>query len=305
MARRRRKPDRRLELAAEGRVCGVDEVGYSPLAGPVVAAAVVLPRNRRSGRLAGLRDSKQLSTGQRERFYPVIRDLADVGVGSASVAEIDARNVYQANLLAMRRAVDNLQVRPDVALIDGRARPDLHCPVQAVIRGDEQCLSIAAASIIAKVTRDRIMHGLAEAHPVYGWQTNVGYGTDAHYLGLLRHGPSPHHRRTFAPVRTWFDEYGRSLVRLRFEPVSGLDDEGSIEVVGLRRDLYAVLACGRAHVGVIKYVRGRWRLRAVGYSAAGDCLPGGGPLSPWHDHCVESPCTDDVNALVHQPTASS
>ena len=161
----------------------------------MVAAAVTLPTDSKPRILRGLTDSKLLSADDRERFHDIIRRIAHVGIGIASVDEIDEVNIYHANMRAMQRAFDALPKRPEFALVDGRARPPLDCAVQMIVKGDRRSLSIAAASVIAKVTRDRLMHELAGAFPGYGWDTNVGYGTDAHYLGLLRQGPTEHHRK--------------------------------------------------------------------------------------------------------------
>ncbi|MDX1626333.1 MAG: ribonuclease HII, partial [Wenzhouxiangellaceae bacterium] len=182
------------------RVCGVDEAGCAPLAGPVVAAAVVLPEGPKPRALRGLTDSKLLDAEARSGFAAAIRRLGAVGVGIASVEEIDALNIYHADRLAMQRAVADLPCEPEAALVDGRGAPELPIPVRTLVKGDRRSLSIAAASVIAKETRDAIMRELARVHPAYGWETNAGYGTDAHYLGLLRCGPTSHHRRTFAPL---------------------------------------------------------------------------------------------------------
>jgi ribonuclease HII len=194
-------PDFTFETAAPDPVCGVDEAGRGPWAGPVVAGAVVLD----PGRIPrGLDDSKRLSPARRAELFDALLDCARIGVGEASVAEIDRINILQASLLAMRRAMANLRpnARLALALIDGPQVPsDLDCPAQTVIGGDARCLSIAAASIVAKVTRDRIMQRLAERHPGYGWETNMGYGVPSHAAGLARLGVTPHHRRSFAPIR--------------------------------------------------------------------------------------------------------
>lgn len=180
------------------RVCGVDEVGRGPLAGPVTAAAVWLdPDNIPSG----LNDSKRLTATRRTALELEIRTHADVCVGHASVEEIDEINILRASHLAMQRAIAGLSPRADFALIDGNMIPrGLVIPAEALIKGDARSLSISAASIVAKVCRDAIMVGLAQQHPDYGWQTNAGYGTPAHLAALRHLGPSPHHRRSFAPV---------------------------------------------------------------------------------------------------------
>ena len=196
-----RLPHFQFERAFAGIVCGVDEVGRGPLAGPVVAAAVVLPRKLPRAVARDVDDSKKLSLADRERLDLAIRGCAIVGVGEASVAEIDSINILQAAFLAMRRAMAQLTVVPDLALVDGNQHPRLSVPCQMVIGGDGIHLSIAAASIVAKVVRDRMMTSLAELHPEYGWATNAGYGTAEHRNALKRFGPTPHHRTTFAPVR--------------------------------------------------------------------------------------------------------
>src|SRR6056297_836476 len=180
-----RWPTLNLEREFQGRVCGVDEVGYAPLAGPLVAAAVVLPAGAKPRQLRGLTDSKLLSADERTRFAAIIQRIGEVGIGMATVEEIDRLNIFNADMLAMARAVEALGASPDAALVDGRAAPPLSCAVRPVIKGDRRSLSIAAASVVAKVTRDRLMRDLAVGCPGYGWHTNVGYGTDAHYLGLL------------------------------------------------------------------------------------------------------------------------
>lgn len=192
------KPDFSLESMYEGLVAGVDEAGRGPLAGPVVAAAVVLPRK---GVPRGINDSKKLSREERESLFVRICKRASVGVGIASVEEIDAFNILGATKIAMRRAVEALSPCPDVALVDGNQPPLLPCTTVTVIAGDEKSLSIAAASIVAKVTRDRIMDKLAQEHPGYGWERNAGYGTRHHQMAMTSLGITVHHRRSFAPVR--------------------------------------------------------------------------------------------------------
>jgi ribonuclease HII len=181
-----------------GPICGVDEAGRGPLAGPVVAAAVILDRKRVP---KGLNDSKQLAPEHREDLFPRIMAMAiAVGVGEASVDEIDLINIRQATHLAMARAVRALAIAADFALVDGNDPPALPCQCDTIIDGDARSVSIAAASIIAKVTRDRQMAALHEAHPGYGWITNKGYSTEEHIAALNRLGPCIHHRRSFAPV---------------------------------------------------------------------------------------------------------
>jgi ribonuclease HII len=183
---------------APGPVAGVDEAGRGPLAGPVMAAAVILERKRIP---KGLNDSKQLSVEAREALFPQIMTMAiAVGIGEACVDEIDLVNIRQATHLAMARAVRALGVAAAFALVDGNDAPALPCPCDTLVDGDARSLSIAAASIIAKVTRDRFMDALHREHPHYGWITNKGYGTAEHLAALGRHGTTPHHRRSFAPV---------------------------------------------------------------------------------------------------------
>ncbi len=194
-------PDLSLERAQPGTVCGIDEVGRGCLAGCVTAAAVVIPPGAEAA-LAGVRDSKALSASRREELLAVISGTCLVGIGHADVAEVDALNILQATFLAMTRAAAALPVRPDRALVDGnRVPPRLGIPALAVVKGDARSLSIAAASVVAKVTRDRIMRELDAAFPGYGWSDNAGYGAPAHIAGLSRIGVSPHHRRTFRGVR--------------------------------------------------------------------------------------------------------
>jgi ribonuclease HII len=186
------------EAMARGasRVVGVDEVGRGPLAGPVTACAVRLDPARIP---EGLRDSKLLSAGRREALFAEIVAVAEVSVAHASVQEIDTLNILRASHLAMERAVMGL--RADHALIDGNLVPrELSCAATAIVKGDAKCLSIAAASIVAKVTRDQIMVDLAQQHPGYGWEANAGYPTKAHLEALQTLGVTPWHRRSFRPV---------------------------------------------------------------------------------------------------------
>lgn len=181
-----------------GPVAGVDEAGRGPLAGPVVAAAVIFEKGRVP---KGLDDSKVMTVEAREEAYAAIMKMAlAVGVGDASVDEIDLMNIRQATHIAMARAVRALAIQPIFALVDGNDAPALPCPCDTIIGGDGRSASIAAASIIAKVTRDRMMTALHETFPVYGWLTNKGYGTEEHLGALGIHGVTPHHRRSFAPV---------------------------------------------------------------------------------------------------------
>ena len=181
-----------------GTIAGVDEAGRGPWAGPVVAAAVVLDRERVP---PGLDDSKKLSAAARARFFAALQGAAIIGVGQASVAEIDTLNILQATLLAMTRAVAALGRDVDHILVDGNRLPQWPHSASAIIGGDGQSASIAAASIIAKVTRDRMMAQLHAEYPGYGWATNQGYGTAEHRRALTALGVTAHHRRSFAPVR--------------------------------------------------------------------------------------------------------
>ncbi len=196
------RPHFKRERAHGGRVAGVDEVGRGPLAGPVVAVAVIFPRGvpRRVAPL--IDDSKKLTAAERELAAIAIRACAEIAIGAASVAEIAALNILHASMLAMRRAVLRLREAPHLALIDGnRAPPGLPCDVECCIGGDATSLSIAAASIIAKVVRDRAMLRLSVRYPHYGWHENAGYGTKAHREALYAHGPCRHHRAAFGTVR--------------------------------------------------------------------------------------------------------
>ena len=176
-------------------ICGVDEAGRGPLAGPVCAAAVILPANLE---IAGLNDSKKLSDKKRRELYPIIMDQAIAyGIGFADHQEIDQINILQATYLAMERAIDALSVKPELALIDGNRAKDFGIPVKTVVHGDSLSASIAAASVLAKVTRDDLMLKMAEEYPQYGFQIHKGYGTKAHYEALASYGPCPIHRMTF------------------------------------------------------------------------------------------------------------
>ena len=176
-------------------ICGVDEAGRGPLAGPVCAAAVILPANLE---IPGLTDSKKLTDKKRRELYPVIMEQAIAyGIGFASEQEIDEINILQATFLAMQRAIDQLAVKPDLALIDGNRQKDFGVPAKTVVKGDSLSASIAAASILAKVTRDHLMLEQAETYPQYKFDVHKGYGTKAHYEALREFGPCPIHRMTF------------------------------------------------------------------------------------------------------------
>ncbi|MCB2081706.1 MAG: ribonuclease HII [Hyphomicrobiales bacterium] len=183
-------------------IAGIDEAGRGPWAGPVTAAAVILP----AGSTLPLRDSKKLSAPRREQLFEVIYQQAYVGVGMASVMEIDRLNILQATFLAMRRAYMNLGAVPHLAVVDGNRAPPLSCRVETVVRGDDTYLEIAAASIVAKVMRDRLMQRLHKRYPHFGWANNAGYGTKEHQEGLRLYGVSPHHRRSFAPVHALLEQ---------------------------------------------------------------------------------------------------
>lgn len=191
--------ERVARLCGYRRIAGIDEAGRGPLAGPVVAAAVILPTRCP---LFGINDSKQLSAKDREQVYTAILDQAvAVGIGSADVAEIDQLNILAATRLAMRRAIDQLAPSPDYLLIDAVVLPGLKVPTRPIIKGDALSVSIAAASIVAKVTRDRLMANYHETFPEYGFLSHKGYGTAEHLERLARHGPCSIHRRTFSPVQ--------------------------------------------------------------------------------------------------------
>jgi len=198
-------PDFSLESAAGGRVAGLDEAGRGPLAGPVLAAAVVFPRRPPRALAALIDDSKALTAARREAAFAALRAAAAAGrvefaVGAASAAEIGRLDILRATHLAMARALARLPAPPDLALVDGDRPPPLPCAVRCVIGGDALCLSIAAASILAKVLRDRAMARLDARWPGYGFASHVGYATAEHRAALARLGPCPHHRRGFAPV---------------------------------------------------------------------------------------------------------
>ena len=176
-------------------ICGVDEAGRGPLAGPVCAAAVILPKHLQ---IPGLTDSKKLTDKKRRELFPIIQQQAVAyGIGLASEAEIDEINILQATFLAMRRALSQLSIRPEIALIDGNRETDFGLPVKTVVKGDSLSANIAAASVLAKVTRDNIMVELASQYPEYDFEIHKGYGTKAHYEALRTYGPCPIHRKSF------------------------------------------------------------------------------------------------------------
>ncbi len=189
----------RFELAVHGGpVAGVDEAGRGPLAGPVVAAAVVLDPEAIPD---GIADSKALDARTRRSVYQAIIATAQVGIGVAGVHRIDADNILNASLWAMAQAVAVLERPPKLVLVDGNKAPLLDCAARAIVQGDAKCLSIAAASIVAKVTRDAIMAEIARDYPHYGFERHKGYGTREHHEAIARHGVTPHHRRSFRPVQ--------------------------------------------------------------------------------------------------------
>tara|TARA_B100000989_G_scaffold248415_1_gene195841 strand:- start:276 stop:884 length:609 start_codon:yes stop_codon:yes gene_type:complete len=194
-------PDLSREISMGGRVAGIDEAGRGPWAGPVVAAAVVLNQSKMPDELRfGIKDSKVISSAKRERLFSLLRLHTEIGVGRAEVTEIDETNILSATFMAMKRALQALSISVDFALVDGNQAPNLPCKVETVVKGDSRSLSIAAASIVAKVHRDREMAMLAKTFPGYGWEKNAGYGTKEHREALARIGVTPHHRKTFSPV---------------------------------------------------------------------------------------------------------
>nr|QIM10719.1 ribonuclease HII [uncultured Alphaproteobacteria bacterium] len=201
-------PDFEIENLYSGNVVGIDEAGRGPWAGPVVAGAVIiLDRNLSNILLQGLDDSKKLSAKKREVLYKELfaeqeRGKVRIGIGQASCREIDEFNILQATFLAMKRAAEQLDVCPAAALVDGNRTPSgFSCPVQTVIKGDSKSISIAAASIVAKVYRDRLMCEMAEKYPYYGFEKNAGYGTAAHIAGLKKYGVTPEHRKSYKPIQ--------------------------------------------------------------------------------------------------------
>lgn len=196
-------PTFEIEDGFDGLVAGVDEAGRGPWAGPVVAAAVILNRENTPD---GLRDSKTLTEKRRRELAAALWKSARIGVGVSSVEEIDSMNILRASLLAMSRAVANLPIAPSIAIVDGHIKPKLRCPAYTVIKGDAKSQSIAAASIIAKTTRDRMMLELARDYPNYCWHSNKGYAAPAHREALARFGVTPHHRRSFAPIHNMLYE---------------------------------------------------------------------------------------------------
>ena len=202
------KPSLELEQSIEGPVCGLDEVGRGPLAGPVVAACVYIPEDAYAlPFVPDIRDSKKLSHKKLEELYALITAHFDWAVAERSPQEIDEMNILQASLAAMAQSLEQIDITFAHALVDGNKLPQMPCPATPIVKGDSKSVSIAAASIVAKVTRDRMMRQLHKAHPHYGWNTNVGYPSKAHLEGIDAHGITPHHRKSFAPVRN-FIEHG-------------------------------------------------------------------------------------------------
>ena len=200
------EPSFKFEKLYKGIVAGIDEAGCGPWAGPVVAAAVIIDQSLFDEHLAGfINDSKKLSKSKRNACFRLLLDHKAISyaVGQASVQEIDEINIGQATRLAMIRAVDGLRSKPDHVIIDGIRSPQIKIPVQMIVKGDQQSFSIAAASVIAKVTRDEIMEKLDVQHPYYKWKNNAGYGTEEHRLAMIEHGITEHHRRSYAPVKVF------------------------------------------------------------------------------------------------------
>ncbi len=232
--RDRWKPiERDLRQTAGPLIAGVDEVGRGPLAGPVVACACIMPPGERA--IRGVNDSKQLTAGERERLLVKIRERAVcISVGAASVREIDRLNIYHATVLAMRRALTRLGQRPHHVLIDGKPIRSLGIEHTAIVGGDDACYSIACASIVAKVTRDRLMHALAVRYPGYRWERNVGYATAAHLEGLGAVGLTPHHRRSFIPVRQLSLDFGAADLVTSDSPDVEIDFE-ALSLIAVNR----------------------------------------------------------------------
>jgi len=196
-----RRPSLAIEKTIDGPVAGLDEAGRGPLAGPVVAAAVIFHTVPSRRKLRRIDDSKQMLPEEREEVFSWLPGYAHIGVASCSVEEIDTLNILWASMLAMKRALANLALAPVTALVDGNTEPpEMPCPVRCIVEGDATSISIAAASIVAKVTRDRQMVALAERYPGYGWERNMGYGTPEHRLGIDFLGINSQHRRTFRPI---------------------------------------------------------------------------------------------------------
>src|SRR3954465_1754523 len=230
MGNRWRPIERTLRDEKGPLIAGLDEVGRGPLAGPVVACAVIMPPDQRA--IRGVYDSKRLNAAERERLAIRILEMAvSVGIGAASVREIDRVNIYHATVSAMRRSLRRLSVVPHHVLIDGKPIRSLETPHTAIVGGDGCRYTIACASIIAKVTRDRLMRGVAGRYPNYRWENNVGYSTLAHLEGMVAHGITPHHRRSFVPVRQLsFDfQSGEAVLDLAALQAMATVDESAID----------------------------------------------------------------------------
>ena len=211
-------------------IAGIDEVGRGPLAGPVVACAVIMPPDQRA--IRGVDDSKRLNAAARERLAAkILQTAVSIGVGAASVREIDRVNIYHATVIAMQRSLRRLSVIPNHVLIDGKPIRTLETPHTAIVGGDACCYSIACASIIAKVTRDKLMRALAGRYPSYRWEQNVGYATLAHLEGMVAHGVTAHHRRSFVPVRQLSFDFSGGEVEVDLAALQGLAtvDENAID----------------------------------------------------------------------------
>lgn len=182
-------------------VCGIDEVGRGPLAGPVVAGVAILPLNFPRELREHVRDSKKMTEKQREDIFEPLKKHCRFAVAEATVEEIDKLNILWASMLAMKRAFEALAAQVDIALIDGNRAPEISCETVPIVQGDDKCLSIAAASILAKVHRDRFMRNLAKEFPLYGWDHNAGYATEEHIQALTKHGPTKWHRTSFTHVQ--------------------------------------------------------------------------------------------------------
>lgn len=199
-------PDFELEDMHEGPVFGLDEVGRGPLAGPVVAACVYIPKEANAlPFISELKDSKKIAKPKLEKLYALITEHCEWQVTEISPQEVDEINVLQASLKAMKFSLEAMATRPAFALVDGNKLPQLSCAAETVIKGDNKSYSIAAASIVAKVTRDRIMKALHNEFPHYGWDSNVGYGAKVHMVGINQHGITEHHRKSYAPIKNYLE----------------------------------------------------------------------------------------------------
>lgn len=244
--------ERDLRLEKGPLLAGVDEVGRGPIAGPVVACAVIMPAETRA--IVGVDDSKQLTHDQRVRLAVKIRERAVAfALGAASVREIDSINIYQASVLAMKRAITRLNVRPDHVVIDGRMMRTLPIPHTAVVHGDARCFTIACASILAKVTRDLLMTRLGARYPQYIWDHNAGYTTREHVAGLTSHGITPHHRRSFCRISDLLLEVERQTV-LQDLGTRPLDDVGVPDEDEDDFDYEIVAGAELGHVGLDQVV---------------------------------------------------